>query len=40
MDRLAVNVGKAASYGRTATDEAGTRRGPPGRRRKPGPPVQ
>jgi hypothetical protein len=40
MDRLAVAVGQSASYGRSATDEAGPRSGRPGRRRKPGPPVQ
>jgi len=40
LDRLAVNVGKSANYGRPGTDEAAHRRGALGRRRKPGPPVQ
>jgi hypothetical protein len=40
MDRLAVAVGKEASYGRSGRDEAAHRRGALGRRRKPGPPVQ
>lgn len=40
LDRLAVSVGKSASYGRSGADEAAHRRGAPGRRRKPGPPVQ
>lgn len=35
LDRLATHVTVTAG-----TDEAGTRSGPPGRRRKPGPPVQ
>lgn len=40
LDRLAVAVGKDASYGRSPTDKATHRRGVLGRRRKPGPPVQ
>jgi hypothetical protein len=38
LDRLAVAVGQQASFGRQ--DEAGARRAPLGRRRKPRPPVQ
>ena len=38
LDRLAVAVGQQADFGRT--DEAGARSARPGRRRRPGPPVQ